>query len=439
MKPTNSYFTNAFRAVADTVTSNAIFVYLLAAFLVVIPLGYALGSIIGALFILAALLSYRRNGLRVRKSHLLPMAFYLLMLASLLWTRDTDLTLSGLRKEMFFILLPVAFLFLPDFSHNQANRVLQLYAWGMVVIGAGYLLKAAVRFAETGDAGVFFYHELVTLDVNAIYVSVFVSLAFFWFFSRKERSTLEQVALGLLGVLIVLLSSKSVIFIDFILVCCYYLYFAHVRTSVKWLTVASAAVFVAGSVLFIPRVRERFLVEYETAFVDNTINETMANPDVQIFNISLNQAWNNARFEQNQYFPGTALRVYQARIFGEMMTEDAKWPTGYGLEASQQKIKEKAAQYNLYPGYGDYNFHNQYIQSFAELGLAGFLILTAMVVVSLRRAFRHKNFLHIVFAITMLVLFLTESFFCRQRGIIFFVALYCFFNAVKPALPQKAQ
>lgn len=439
MKPTKTYFTKVYRSVVDIVATNQVFVYLLAAFLVTIPLGYAFGSIIGAAFALTALLSVRRNGFRLRPVLALPMALYVIMLLSMLWTRDPALSMAGLRKEVFFFVLPFAFCFIPDFTAQQAKHLLRLYAWGMTFLGVGYLVNAAIRFFKTGDTGVFFYHELVTMDVNAIYVSVFMSAAFFYFFAIRERSTQEQLALGVLGVLTVLLSSKSIIFIDFILVCCFYLYFAKVRSSVKWLTIASAVVFLAGSIMFIPKIRDRFLIEYETAFVDNTVNSSITDSNGQVFNVSLNQAWNNKTFAANQYFPGTAMRIYQVRVFTEMMNRDHKWFTGYGLEASQEKIREKAKEYRLYEGYGDYNFHNQYIQSFAELGIFGFVIVVAMIVVNVRKAFSTKNFPHIVFAITMLVLFLSESFFCRQRGIIFFVALYCFFNAVKPAAPEEAK
>lgn len=436
MKPTNSFFSNFTTTARNIVTSNEIFVYLLAAYLIAIPLGYAIGSIISGIFILSALVSAKRNGVRFRRALLWPMLLYVLMAASVFWTRDLELTLSGLRKEALFLLLPFAFLFIPDFTASQQKRTLEIYAWGMVGLGVMYVAQAALRFFETGNLGVFFYHELVTLDVNAIYVAVLMSSAFFYFFAIPNRSSLQNTAMGFLAVVIVLLSSKSVIFIDFILVCCYYLYFASIRNSVKWLTAASALVFVAGSIMFIPNVRKRFLVEYETAFVDNTINRD----DKSILNISLSQAWNEERFEDYHYFPGGALRVYQTRTFVEMMEENpSRIATGFGLEATQAKIKEKEVEHNLHAGYGDYNFHNQYIQTFAELGILGFVILLIMVIGNLRKAFSTKNFPHIVFAVTMLVLFLTESFFCRQRGIIFFVALYCFFNAVKPAAPEETK
>ena len=163
--------------------------------------------------------------------------------------------------------------------------------------------------------------------------------------------------------------------------------------------------------------------------MDNTINDKIGNETEIVYNVSLKQAWNDEKFQKNQFFPGTALRVYQFRIFTELVREERVFLTGFGLEASQSEIERKADEYNLYEGYGDFNFHNQYIQTFAELGILGFLLLITMLYFTLKKAYQNKDFLHITFGITMIVLFLTESFFCRQRGITFFITLYCLFNS----------
>jgi hypothetical protein len=43
----------------------------------------------------------------------------------------------------------------------------------------------------------------------------------------------------------------------------------------------------------------------------------------EVNNISIYQAWTQDKFKQNDYFPGSAFRVYQIRIFKEMLEEDA--------------------------------------------------------------------------------------------------------------------
>ncbi|MGK4566571.1 O-antigen ligase family protein [Flavobacterium sp. 3HN19-14] len=327
------------------------------------------------------------------------------------------------------LVLPLAFLFLPEMSRESVYKSFRIFSFGMVVYALFYFSKALFRYFQTGNKGVFFYHELVTLDVNAIYVSIFASFAIFYFISVKNKGMLEKAALAILIILVFLLSSKSIITIDFLMIVCYYLFFSDVPQGVRTTTLLTVSVFLIGSVVFVKEVKERFLLEYETAFVDNTVNSEAESGN--IYNISLKQAWNNEKFQPNNFFPGTALRIYQFRIFTEMLQEDGILFTGYGLNASQDKIRQKTTEHNLYSGYGEFNFHNNYVQVFAELGIFGFLILIGMLAINIKNAWSQKDFLHIAFAVTMIILFLTESFFCRQRGVLFFITVYCMFNATR--------
>ena len=74
------------------------------------------------------------------------------------------------------------------------------------------------------------------------------------------------------------------------------------------------------------------------------------------------------------------------------------------------------------------NFHNQYIQVFSELGVFGFLLLLIMLTLSIRNAIGSKNYFHIAFSVLMISLFITESFLWRQRGVTFFIVMYCVLN-----------
>jgi O-antigen ligase len=432
MVNTYTYLRNRFLKISNLERNNEVFVFLIAFILLAIPLKYIVGSISIILFILAAFVNFRRKNLSFSKSLLIPVAFYLLMGLSLFWTREFKLSMAGLQKELIFLLVPIAFAVMPKLTVPQRYKIVGLFSYGMVLFCVFYLAKAVFKFISTREISVFFYHELVTLDVNAIYVSVFTSFALFYFIDRKNKDNLTRIIIGFLTIMVFLLSSKSIIFIDFILIICYYSFFSDVPKSVRFLTVTAVGGFLFFSLFFVDEVRDRFLLEFETAFVDNTVNAKIGNENEIVYNVSLQQAWNDKQFKDNQFFPGTALRVYQFRIFTELMREESVVLTGFGLEASQDQIQKKATQYNLYDGYGDFNFHNQYVQSFAELGFFGFLLLISMLYITIKKACQHKDFLQITFGITMIVLFLTESFFCRQRGITFFVVLYCLFNSFVP-------
>ncbi|MGX7667840.1 O-antigen ligase family protein [Flavobacterium pedocola] len=429
MDNTYSYFSKALLRLKDLNEKGILLSFLLAAILIAIPLKYAFSSIATIVFIVVSFSSSKIRFSFNRKL-LLPVVFYLLMLASLLWTRDSALTSKGLQKEVAFLFIPVAFLFASGLKNIKRDYIFKLYSFSMVFYAFFYFVKAFFRYLESGKLSVFFYHELVTQDLNAIYVSVFASLALFYFISLKAKRTVDKIALFVLTGLIFLLSSKSIITIDFLLIVCYYSFFSEVPKSVKATTIITIVLFLACSLTFVKEVKERFLLEYETAFVDNTVNSTIGGEGGKVYNISWRQAWKNDNFQPNHFFPGAALRIYQVRIFKEMLQDDNIMFTGVGLEASQDKIREKTKEYGLYPGYGEFNFHNQYIQTFSELGFFGFLIVCLMLLANLKNAWKNKDFLHIAFAVTMIILFLTESFFCRQRGVLFFIVLYCIFNAV---------
>jgi hypothetical protein len=150
----------------------------------------------------------------------------------------------------------------------------------------------------------------------------------------------------------------------------------------------------------------------------------MQNQGIHI--VSVNEAWNQEKFSPNDFFPGTAFRIYQARILKELLEEEAQWLTGFGLDGSYTKLEEKAMQYDIFlgndqlEGYQKKNFHNQYLQLLADLGIFGFLILVFILVTLVKNAFSLKDFVPIAFTILMTSLFLTESFLWRQRGIVFF-------------------
>lgn len=399
----------------------------LALILITLPLKNIYTSIATILFVSTALL-FSRKDVHLQKAYYWPIAYFFLMCISVFWSDDMSSSVSGIQKQLSMLFIPLAFFAVPKIGKDTLNKTIRVYSFTMVLFGLYFLFEAGLKFIQTGNSDLFFHDELVPYDPGAIYMSVFASFAFFHFLQVKNKTAIDQVCVWVLAILVFLLSSKSIITIDFIIIICYYSFFAFIPSGTKTLTIISVSLFLFLSLFFVKDVRERFLVEYETAFIDNTLNDQLT-VDKQIYNVSINEAWNKKDFHQNSFFPGTAMRVYQIRIFCEMVMQNPMiLLNGFGLEASQQYIERKAHEHNLNPTYAEFNFHNQYIQTIAETGVLGFFVLIGMLYKNLKNALLRKDFLHITFSITMLMLFLSESFFCRQRGIVFFIVLYCLFN-----------
>ena len=413
--------------------------YLLALTLITLPLDFAFGSISIIIFLLNFIANFKSCRFSLNASLLLPIALYLVMLLSLCWTIDFDATLAGLGKLIIFLFIPIVFLFIPKLSTLQIAKIIRLYSFSMALYAVYFFLKAIFKFFITQNPEVFFFHELVSLDLNAIYMAAFASLALFYFVQIENKKSIEILSMLTLLLFVFLLSSRSIFFIDLFLITFYYIFFSKTHEGIKVVTVFAFFLFLVISVASSQEIKDRLLSKSETAFVDNILNKNISAEEQQENNITIEEAWNRQDFQQNNFFPGTALRVFQVRVFKEMLDEQNIFFTGFGLEASQLQIEKKVEEHQLDLGYKIFNFHNQYIQTFAELGVFGFLILIIMLVVNLKNAIYNRNFLHLVFALTMIILLLTESMFCRQRGIVFFVILYCIFNSTENRQNIKEQ
>ena len=64
--------------------------------------------------------------------------------------------------------------------------------------------------------------------------------------------------------------------------------------------------------------------------------------------ITIYDAWNKEEFSPNDFFPGTAFRVYQLRMFFEIISEEDSFWKGLGFNVSQSKLQEKGVQYNVF-------------------------------------------------------------------------------------------
>ena len=429
---------NVFQDIKLENKNNPVFVFIILA-LLTIPLAMILSSISLGFLVVATAIYFKKSNFKFDNNLVLPIILYFLMLLSITWTVDFDRTSTALLKQIPLLIIPVCFMVFQSFTDNQKQKIIQYYSYGIVLFAVFYLIRAIIRFVLTHDTSVFFYHELVSKEVNAIHVSVYVAIAFFYFFTKPLKKTLDFIVLMILLLLVFLLSSKNITVVFIGLMIVYHLFYSKLSKQLRLKNLIIVGVLLI-SFAFIGKIKDRFKQEYETIMTDSTVNDVISKNGATVYNVSIKQSWTNEKFQPNDFFPGTAFRVYQFRVFLELMHENNIFWQGFGLNASYNKIEEKGIFYNVYlgdgtknlEGYQKKNFHNQYVQNFAELGIFGFLILIIMLFVNLKNGINNKNFIHISFAVLMISLFLTESFLWRQRGVMFFTIMYCLFNVRIP-------
>jgi O-antigen ligase len=441
---------NVFQNLIKESKNNSSFVPVLLV-LVTIPLSYAINNIALGLFVAVALITLRRANFSFQSHLIFPIMLYVLMALSFFWSIDQESTLSALSKEVSLLIIPLGFLFIKDFNKEERQKIISYYSYAIAILVFYYLIRAAIRYFILQDIRVFFYHGtneddfgLVPKLLNAIHVSVFVAVAFFYFFTKEIKSKMDIFLSVLLFGFVLLLSSKNIILVFVLLVLLHLFFFSKASHQLR---LRNLIVFglIIGFIFSFGRIKTRFQQEFQTNSDKSLSANVIEGVPVGVHYVSLKEAWTNDTFTPNDYFPGTAFRVYQFRIFTELIREDFVWLTGFGLNASYPKIEEKAKYYNLFlgneitEGYQTKNFHNQYIQIFAELGVLGFILLLLMLIVNVKIAYKSKDFVHFAFAILMISLFLTESFIWRQRGVVYFTLLYCLFNsgiALKNSKPE---
>lgn len=365
------------------------------------------------------------------------------MAVSYFWSIDKNETLPSLSKELPLFLVPLGFFIFKANAAEQKKKIIEYYSHVIVAFVVYYLVRAVIRYFLTNDIRVFFYHGendkdygLVPKLLNAIHMSVFVAVAFFYFFTKEIKSKTDTLFSVLLFGFILLLSSKNIIIVVVLLSLINIFFFSKAAHKLR-LRNLIVFVLLLGIIFSIGRIKERFRVEFQTNTDKSLSTNVIEGIPGGVHYVSIKEAWSSPTFTPNDYFNGTAFRVYQFRIFTEFVKENTIFFTGFGLNASYLKIKEKAIQYNLYmgvendsdSGYQSKNFHNQYVQNFAELGVFGFILLLIMLIVNVKNAYKAKDFVHFAFAFLMISLFLTESFLWRQRGVVFFTMMYCLFNS----------
>jgi O-antigen ligase len=405
--------------------SKKLLIFFISAGLLTIPLPHVYNSITLILFAAYTLLAYNKENVKLRPVLVPLLLFFALMAISVTWSHDVKATLKALGRESALLFIPAIFCLNMQLSKRAVRRILNNYSLTIFIFTVYLFIKAVFRYADTGNSEVFFYNNLATNYLNAVYLSVMVAMAAFHFLCKQNKTFWGYLTLLFLMLFLFLLSSKVIIITSVLLVIAYYIFYSGMSRQLK--AIALLLFFImAGTLGYYGKINERIAAEFHYSSPESS------NADVH--HVTLNEAWNRDRFTANDYFSGTALRLYQARIFNEMLREDNIFFTGYGLNASAPQIERKGIEHGLtHIGedgitYNKINFHNQYIEAFADLGIFGLLIVIILLAVNLKNSVKNKEFAHIAFAVLMISLFLTESFLWRQRGVVFFTMFYCLFN-----------
>jgi len=404
---------NAQAYLNKVINNEQVYLWLISFVLISLPLAHNINSIFIILLFLFSfsfyLINKRKIKFEFRPIIILFVCIYILAIASLFWSVNINKSFQGLTQKLSYLIIPLLFLVSPDIDPKKINRIFYNFSFAIVLYSIYCLSLGFILFFKTGDKEYLFYHNLSQPlnDINAIYMSMYTAFALLYFFLKKEKQKRDFVFLSILSVFLILLSSKVIITLTSLLIVLSIFFIKKGNRSKRLKTILIVCVLIL-TILSTRNIINRFNTEIE--------------------NTKITEIFSKNEFGQVYHWTGTSLRLFQIRVFFELLREDKIFLNGYGIDASESRLQEKYEQYNLFPGFYQYNLHNQYLQVFSELGFIGLLLLFSIFYTCFKNAILKKDFLFFSFLLLVSILCFTESYLWRQRGMVFFITTSLLFS-----------
>ncbi len=376
----------------------------------------------------------RVKGLRKFRWLWVFLLFIALHASSVLWSANEATALFSLEKKAALFVLPVLIGLDRDIDFVGFRQCLYSLVLGCCISIWFCLLLALRNYFQTGKASFLFYHAFSwPLDeLNAIYFSFFTfsGLVFGHYLIRIKYKPLANIRLQIFVIFsllmgLVLLSSRL-----FIVLTLLYLsrlaFLNYAKIVSKRMRVLGVFVVISflGGVLFFSQIRDRF---------DQLLHSQF-------------EVLQQDQFEYDTPFNGLTIRLLLWRFAGEIMTEEKAYLAGVGVGDSQDLLDATIIEHNVYhgnPALGDqgylgYNFHNQFVETWVQLGILGSISWLLLLGVGWRKWKWDWNHPILYFNIAVLAFSMIESLLARQHGVVFFALFVSIFQIISEhEAPQK--
>ena len=353
----------------------------------------------------------RRIGIsRYRYDLLLFSGIYFLYLIGLLYSHNMEYGMFDIEVKLSLLVFPLLFATLDSrvFAVLRVEYIYVTYLLGCLGASLLCLGIACYRFSMSGDSDVFFYTRL-SLFHHAGYFAMFLDFAIVLviFLARQHFRHLRRwhlvfsgILLLLFNLMVVLLSSKmAIISLIIIYLGLALLFFFRERNPKAALIPSALLVTVIVFLLVSPAALYRFERAQQAIEQYKDIP-----PDAQEATAGRMLIWQSC------------LNIIREHPLFGVGTGDVK--DALMKEYADRKFSD-AIEHRL-------DAHNQYLQTYISLGLAGIIPLILMLFLPAVAAFRRKDYIYFFFILLFSMNILVESMFENQAGVVF----YAFFNSL---------
>ncbi len=370
-----------------------------------LPLPFGFQNVFFAGFVLTII--YRESFFTSRTAkiqlyHLLCYLLFLLILISTVWSIDRSITIDKVALRFLnFILIPSVFLIWKR-RKDSTDRILRMFSFFVTCWAIFFISRGVYHSIIHHSTEKLLHHELVSVfELNRIYVSamVFISVLYL-IININTLSKYKKLFLVIQTLFLFLLSSKLFIVLSILVIST--IFSIKIKKAIKVATLIGILLASLITINFLNR--------------GKLLTELIPN---------LNQTLCSDTFGQLYYANGINLRMLYIRFYCELVNEKrVNFFLGSGIGTSQTVLNQKIDEYDMWRGYKQFNYHNQYVQGLAEMGLLYPFILCCLLIIGIWKLILQKNYFGVGVILMFVLLFFSEAFLYRQRGIYLFLLIY---------------
>jgi O-antigen ligase len=360
---------------------------------------------------------------------------------SYLYSEDKPQAQFEITQKLSFILLPLLVGAGLNITRRGFEQILLAFVSGISVTALACMSRAAYVGFAAGNQEYWFYHKLVDgFDANAVYMawyvtfSISVLLLFKWeSFSGRRLNILKWVTVALQFVFLILLSSRMLLVIFFVVTLP--LYFASLYQNVR-LSRTKLGIGLLGILIFIISI----------ASTHNPVSQRFSDVMHNDFRQSFLKDYRN----DPQHFNNLTLRIFVWRVGLENLRDHNLWWTGAGIGDVHALQNRRIAEYGIRnmsdgdhppPTLYNMNLHNMYLQTILAIGIPG-LVLFLCLVFSPFFVLSKSGDKRIwaIFHFAACAFFMQESIFQTQAGFMFYIFFsVIFWQAVQRTRMEQTQ
>lgn len=354
---------------------------------------------------------YKLKNEPFRRNILAFSGFYLLYILGLSYSQNLEYASFDLEVKFSMFVFPVLLSTMRKevFKGKRFNLILVLFVIGCVVSTLVSIGVAVDNYLHSFNEEVFYYRWLSYYH-HPGYLSMYLVFAIailMWFMLKRKEFKLglwHCIAFCFLifyfSIIIVMLSSKAGV-LSLLMV--YMLLVAHIIVYEKKIIQGLVYILLISGMLFLSFRYFSYSLNRIISYKD-VVKESMKNdankPGEEGDRVTL---WKNT------------LEVLKDHII-----------FGVGTGDVDDKLMEEYKKNKVREAYEKHlNAHNQYLQTFLSLGIAGFLALMLVIILPAFYSLKRRNLLYVIFLLILSINLLVESMFETQAGVVF----YAFFNA----------